>query len=170
MTGISLGGHASFYAFTHEPRLRIAIPIIGCPDFHTLFSRRISKEHPSKSGHTEFDQVFPQSLLQVVKRTDPVQVVTRIAQNGGAGPVGTRINPFWGKKILIMNGEDDQLVPGEYAKPFYQQLELGPQGVKEMWVQPQMGHRCSPEMTDRAAAFLWTHGLSEAPAVAKAAL
>jgi len=38
-------------------------------------------------------------------------------------------------------------------------LEVGPFGVKKVFVQPATGHQCTPEMRDIAAEFLWKYAL-----------
>ena len=68
-------------------------------------------------------------------------------------------NPFLRKKVLVLSGGDDPLVPFSYAEEFVTNLNVGPKGVKEVVVAPGVGHECTPEMVKQMAAFVWKHAL-----------
>ena len=87
-----------------------------------------------------------------MKRTDPI--------NSPFDSSDPQVNPFWNKKILVLTGQADDVVPANLGVPFYERLQVGPKGIKERWSQEDCGHRCSPEMIERAAEFLWKYGLS----------
>lgn len=77
--GISLGGHATWSCALHEPRIRSAIIVIGCPDYVNLMAdrARLSK-HPSWTS-TEGSQflgseAFPKSLVETVHKYDPTSL------------------------------------------------------------------------------------------------
>jgi fermentation-respiration switch protein FrsA (DUF1100 family) len=97
--------------------------------------------------------IFPQSLQALLKRTDPI--------NSPFDTSDPKLNPFWNKKLLVLTGQADDVVPAALGESFYDRLQVGPEGVKERWSQEGCGHRCSREMIERAAEFLWKHGLSE---------
>lgn len=97
--------------------------------------------------------IFPQTLQALLKRTDPI--------NSPFDTSDPKLNPFWNKKLLVLTGQADDVVPAALGEPFYDRLQVGPEGVKERWSQEGCGHRCSKEMIERAAEFLWKHGLSE---------
>jgi hypothetical protein len=40
------------------------------------------------------------------------------------------------------------------SEPFVDALEVGPEGVKKIFVQEGVGHACTNEMVDEAAAFV----------------
>ncbi|KAH9997880.1 hypothetical protein BJV77DRAFT_982043, partial [Russula vinacea] len=40
LAGFSLGGHAAWLGLRHDPRIRISIPICGCPDYLALMEQR----------------------------------------------------------------------------------------------------------------------------------
>jgi len=63
-------------------------------------------------------------------------------------------NPFLGKKILVLSGEDDKLVPWVASKKFVETLEVGREGVKEVFVQKGAGHECTEEMIRKTARFI----------------
>lgn len=92
---------------------------------------------------------FPASLLAYIRAHDPA------AAPHTAGAAG---NPFVGKKVLVLCGGADTLVPWAAAEKFVGELDVGA-GVKEVWVEEGTGHRCSPGMVSRAAEFLWREAL-----------
>lgn len=93
---------------------------------------------------------FPDSLRQYIKQNDPAQAPYTAADES---------NPFLGKKVLVLSGGDDPLVPFSYAEEFVTNLNVGPKGVKEVMVAPGVGHECTPEMVKQMATFVWKHAL-----------
>jgi len=141
--GVSLGGHATWVALANEPRITIGIPIIGSPNYIKLFQQR------SVDRNTPFAPPFvPKSLLALMERLDPAQQPNTL---------DAPANPYIGKKILILSGADDTSVPHSAGAAYIDQLEVGPFGVKKVFVQPATGHTCTPEMRDMAAEFLWKY-------------
>nr|VWO99637.1 Phosphate import ATP-binding protein PstB (EC (ABC phosphate transporter) (Phosphate-transporting ATPase) [Ganoderma boninense] len=149
--GKSLGGHSTWIVLRNglmdetDPRVNIGIPIIGCPDYLTLISKR-AKAHKLPFGPPH----IPDTLVQVVKRADPVTAPYTAADES---------NPFLGKKILVLSGREDKTVPWSAAKDFVEGLNVGEQGVKEVMVEPGTGHDFSPAMVKEAARFVWEHAL-----------
>ena len=128
-----------------EPRLSVGIPIIGCPDYLALMDDRAKA-----SGLRFGPPVLPDSLLEVIKRESPV-----------CAPVAGR-NPFFGKKILVLAGGKDKLVPWEFSESFVERIEVGEEGVKRVLVYPDVGHAFTPSMEEDVANFVWEEGcLSE---------
>ncbi|KAI0646049.1 Alpha/Beta hydrolase protein [Trametes meyenii] len=144
--GKSLGGHATWIVLRNEPRIKIAVPIIACPDYLALMSRR-AKNHKLPVG----PPCFPKSLLDLIQRADP-SVAPYTADDAS--------NPFLGKKILVLSGQEDKKVPWTSAKEFVEGLNVGPGGVKEVIVEPGVGHEFSPAMVKEAARFVWQHALA----------
>ncbi|KAJ8488091.1 hypothetical protein ONZ51_g3788 [Trametes cubensis] len=145
--GKSLGGHATWIVLRNEPRIKIAVPIIACPDYLALMSRR-AKWHKLPVG----PPYFPKALLDLIHRADPA-----------AAPYTTpdASNPFLGKKILVLSGQDDKKVPwATAAKDFVENLNVGKHGVKEVIVEPGVGHEFSPAMVKECARFVWQHALA----------
>lgn len=136
----------TYQLLTHDPRVTLGIPIIGCPDYTTLTTQRI-KSHGGPA-------IFPRSLQDLLKRTDPI--------NSAFDSPDPEKNPLWNKKLLVLTGVADDVVPANLGEPFFERLQVGPHGVKERWSQEGCGHRCSSEMIERAADFLWREGLSSA--------
>ena len=63
-------------------------------------------------------------------------------------------NPFLGKKILILSGEKDRLVPWAASEKFVEGLEVGLGGEKKVILQKGVGHKCTDEMVEEAARFI----------------
>jgi len=68
-------------------------------------------------------------------------------------------NPFFGKKILVLSGGADPLVPWTASQTFVERLVVGPKGVKKVVVQPDTGHTCTLEMVREMVEFLQMHVL-----------
>ncbi|KZT59542.1 hypothetical protein CALCODRAFT_507427 [Calocera cornea HHB12733] len=143
--GVSLGGHATWVALANEPRITIGIPIIGSPNYIKLFQMR------SVDRNTPFAPPYvPKSMLALMERLDPAQLPNTLDAPG---------NPYIGKKILILSGAEDKSVPHSAGAEYIDQLEVGPFGVKEVFVQPATGHTTTPEMREKMAEFLWKYAL-----------
>ncbi|KAI0339582.1 alpha/beta-hydrolase [Trametopsis cervina] len=145
VAGKSLGGHAAWIALTHESRISLAVPIIGCPNYMNLITRRAKY-----SGVELAPPHFPDSLRQYIERNDPSQTPYTTSDPS---------NPFLGKKVLAMYGGEDTLVPFAYSESFVTDLNVGPHGVKEVVVEPGVGHECTKPMVKRMANFIWDHAL-----------
>jgi len=138
LAGISLGGHATWYALLHEPRLSVCIPIVGCPDYLALMHER------AKTSGVQFGPpVLPDSLLEIIERESAV---------------ATDKNPFLGKKILVLAGGKDKLVPWKFSESFVGRIEVGEEGVKKVIVYPDVGHAFTASMEEDVANFVWEEG------------
>lgn len=60
---------------------------------------------------------------------------------------------FLGKKVLILSGADDKLVPWSASQEFVEQMNVG-NGIKEVNLQAGVGHECTNEMVEAASEFL----------------
>ncbi len=89
--------------------------------------------------------LFPDSLKAVVERESP-----------GSVPYNkeTVDNPFIGKKILVLSGKEDTLVPWEASKEIVEHLEVGPEGVIRYIVEAGAAHKVTTRMKDEAAKFI----------------
>ena len=124
-----------------EPRLSVGIPIVGCPDYLALMHDR------AKASDLRFGPpILPDSLLRLIKRESPVST-----------PVAGR-NPFFGKKILVLAGGKDELVPWLFSESFVERIEVGEEGVKKVVVYPDVGHAFTATMEEDVADFVWEEG------------
>ncbi|KAK4048626.1 hypothetical protein OIV83_004596 [Microbotryomycetes sp. JL201] len=151
--GVSLGGHATWIALAHEPRLSLGIPIIGSPDTVALLSNR-ARRLPPPLGPLAFSSPHvPDTFQKFLARNDPINV---------------SLDTWRGRKVCVLSGKDDELVNYDVGgtAAFVERLQqpdvLGRDGVIDVWVQDGVGHAYSAEMAERASDFLWRHGLSSA--------
>lgn len=93
------------------------------------------------------EKYFPSALKQYVAKHDPI--------NSPYDSSSPDTNPFYGKHILVLSGEKDELVPWEFSQPFVDRLVVGPLGLKRVFLQPDVGHTNSPEMQTEASRFIW---------------
>ena len=120
---------------------------VGCPDYIKLITGR------AKDSGVAFEPPhIPASLLAVIERDDPASA-TFTAQ----GPS----NPFIGKKILVLSGGDDPVVPWHCSEDFVHRLYVGDTGAKTFFAYPGVGHACTSEMQDEMATFLWENALKD---------
>jgi predicted esterase len=88
---------------------------------------------------------FPDRLVEMVQRKDPVaQPYDR----------GDPTNPFFGKKIFVMSGAADKIVPWAASQDFVEKLAVGSGGVKRVMVQEGAGHECTREMLEALGSFI----------------
>jgi len=124
-----------------EPRLSIGIPIVGCPDYLALMHDR------AKASGLQFrPPILPDSLLKLIEKESPVSALV------------TGRNPFFGKKILVLAGGKDELVPWVFSESFVEQIEVGEEGVKKVVVYPDVGHAFTATMEEVVADFVWEEG------------
>jgi len=147
VAGISLGGHSTWVSLRTEPRIRLGVPIIGCADYLKLMSARAAS-----AGVSVTAPHFPDSLLDIVKATDPVYTSYKDSS--------ASTNPFFGKKILALAGADDKLVPFSATEKFFNDLNVGAEGKKKLVVAPGVGHECTSDMVKEMADFIWDESLT----------
>lgn len=129
-----------------DPRITVGIPIIGCPDYMELMKYRANK-----SGVSLAAPHMPASLFKLIGSIDPASKEYTSTEAG---------NPFLGKKILVLSGEEDPLVPWVASKKFMDRLEVGAHGSKRVFLQKGVGHVCTEEMVQEASSFIETELLN----------
>lgn len=131
-----------------DPRIRIGIPIIGCPDYATLISTRLDE---FKTSTSSTKPVFPKSLLDLLAIVDPIN-----SQYSSA----SSLNPFLNKNILVLTGAEDPLVPARYTRTFFDGLNVGRHGAKEWVDEAGKGHEVTEQMIEKTGQWIWKYGLS----------
>ena len=121
------------------------MPIIACPDYMKLITKRAKYSHVPLAP-----PAFPDSLRAYIARNDPASAPYTASDAS---------NPFFGKKVLVLSGGDDPLVPFEHSKTFVENLNVGPKGIKKVVIAPGVGHECTPEMVKEMAHFVYEHAL-----------
>ena len=103
-------------------------------------------QYRAQRSDIEFSEPHvPASLLDLISAADPA------FQNYSTCEAS---NPFLGKKILVLSGEKDTLVPWMASEKFVESLEVGPQGKKVVIVEKGVGHKCTDSMQKEAAKFI----------------
>jgi hypothetical protein len=150
-------GHATWIALKEDRRIRVGVPIIGCPDYLSLITSRLdshkSKLEASFNGLPPFKPAFPASLLHLIETQDPAATEFQSKD--------PEHNPFIGKRVLALTGKEDTLVPSKFTRPFFDGLFVGDDGAKEMVEEKGAGHEVTSEMIRRTGEWIWKHGLSE---------
>ena len=69
---------------------------------------------------------------------------------------------FAGKRIRVLSGAVDKLVPWTASREFVEALDVGSHGVKEVTVYEGIGHQVTPDMVRDAAKFIgeWVESVS----------
>ena len=124
-----------------DHRIRFGVPIIGCPDYLSLMEHRADQQ-----GILLDAPHFPEAFRELVKHYDPI--FSRYASRD------PQMNPFIGKRVLVLCGQCDELVPWSASRTFVEDLEVGDDGVKEVKVYAKVGHVRTPEMEDDACLFV----------------
>ena len=109
-----------------DPRITLGVPIIGSPSTFELLSHR-AKNLPAPAGPLPLSApFFPRSLLTAFDKLDP------------ASP-SLSLDRWEGKQILVLSGEEDQLVNFVHGKSgeFVERLKAKVRSCHvEAWVQP----------------------------------
>jgi dipeptidyl aminopeptidase/acylaminoacyl peptidase len=128
-----------------EPRIHIGIPICGCPDYLTLLERRAEY-----LGVPRTPPYFPASLRALVRANDTVPDAAAA---------------FAGKRMLVLAGADDKLVPWEASRTFVEALDVGRGGRKVVMVVPGVKHEFTDGMRGEMFQFFWEEALVRGAAV-----
>lgn len=173
--GISLGGHASWQCFFHDPRVIASVVIIGCPNYmHVMTDRARRSKRPSYIDNKDVSFLgsadFPAALVDACERWDPKGLLF------GTSPIILKPAPaeqsalrrklrdkIKGKKLLVCSGGDDKLVPYKSTEEFAAFLKEATRtggwyqdgGVYvEDVVYPGIGHAMSDGMTKDSVRFI----------------
>jgi hypothetical protein len=114
-----------------DPRITVAIPIVGISDFLTLVeSRLVDCNLPAE---VYLPKPFFDTVARYTKGLD---------------------EKLKDKHILIINGEKDQLVKAKFNEPLIhslRQIHSGKEGYDwDYYLVPGVGHEWCPEMIDRS--------------------
>ena len=69
------------------------------------------------------------------------------------------LNPFIGKKILVLSGEKDKLVPWDASSAFVEGMNVGREGRRKVLLQEGVGHEFTEEMRRALIEFFWEEAL-----------
>lgn len=119
MSGVSLSGHVTWNMLAQEPRIQVAIPIVGTTSLTNLLIDRLAG-YKSVSEIPEGTPEWPKSLEKLYLERD--EMLTHIK----------------GKRILILNGEKDTIVPDKFSKEWIE--KYGPENDLTYYHQEDTGH------------------------------
>ena len=132
--GISLGGHAAWQLLLLEPRISTAVVGIGCPDYTRLMMDRAAKSKlqtwtRSATPGEDFlgSNDFPRGLMGAVEKWDPARRLMGGLDEGDVENPSEKqreqLRPLMrnflqDRRILILSGAADKLVPYRCSAPF----------------------------------------------------
>jgi uncharacterized protein len=131
ITGGSLGAKICYYALTRNRSVKVAVPIIGSPNFVEQIIYSMEKENEQ-----QFETPAELALLETAKRLDPLESL-----------VATENRP-----LLMINASKDDDVPYRYAEGLYERLKERYEQSRtplEFYVAEEF-HFFSDEMIERA--------------------
>lgn len=177
--GISLGGHAAWQVLLRDPRITTGIIGIGCPDYvHLMMDRaRLSKiaDWDSTNPHQFLSsKSFTRTLCSAVEKYDPAGLIMHELdgvtiddhlhepseyEKSKISMVLDRT--LRGKRILLLSGGADKLVPNKCGEPFLIFLKRAINTyykhgsiILEDRVFDDVGHEISPEMVGELIRFV----------------
>lgn len=155
LSGFSLGGHATWIALRQEPRIRIGIPICGCPDPLALIERSAERH-----GVPLAPPYFPSSLRALICANANAAITTTATPGK---PDGTSdhasASVYSGKSVLVLSGADDKIVPWEASRALVEAVDVGRSGRKEVVVVGGAKHELTEEMREEMFRFFWEEAL-----------
>lgn len=111
--------------------------------------------HRAAKSELPFEPPYmPSSLLILLDRLDPDSANYTSTSTSDASS-----NPYLGKKILVLHGEKDELVPWDCCRQFVEGLEVGSEGEKSIFIEEGRGHETSSAMVTELGKWLVKHGL-----------
>ncbi|KAI8055021.1 Alpha/Beta hydrolase protein [Syncephalis plumigaleata] len=123
--GISLGGHITSMALAEDPRIQMGIVAIGCGNLHQRYTDMLKDLHVPEWKMRD--------VLNQMAQYDATYHIDRVihARNDAQGPLSNR----W---IMVLHGEDDDIVSCASNQPFIQALKdrmnISPDEVHETLV------------------------------------
>ncbi|KAA1467395.1 hypothetical protein DENSPDRAFT_926576 [Dentipellis sp. KUC8613] len=134
VAGSSLGAQAVWSVLKEEPRVRTGIAVMGSPDCVAVM-----RAMGAAAGVPIAPPYVPDELLALMRDLNPTSAVD---------------NPFFGKRVLVVNAEQDGYMAWESYAAFVERLEVGPEGRKEVLRLPG-GHCYTDEMMWVVVRFFW---------------
>ena len=125
VSGLSLGGHVAWDVLASERTVNAAIPIVGSPNLTNMLVERLGKSDDANANSTK----WPESVARMYQARD--QNVAQIE----------------GKRVLILNGALDVLVPSKFTLPWVE--KYGDRNDVTLCILENTGHWMSLEMIDR---------------------
>ncbi|KAK6073530.1 alpha/beta-hydrolase [Seiridium cupressi] len=185
--GVSLGGHSVWQALFAEPRISAGVAVIGCPDYVALISDRARKSKlqtfSAADNGASFlgSRDFPVALVRAVEKYDPKgilfgtnEISSTPSQEEQARLRALMDGKIKGKRIQVLSGGQDKLVPYAKSKPFLDFFKSavetwykdGAVSVEDI-VYPEAGHEFNAAMMNDAVRFIVDEVSGRQPASAR---
>lgn len=108
------------------------------------------KQRAEKAGLAFEAPYMPKNLLSLLDRLDP--------DSADYTSTNESSNPYLNKKILVLHGGKDELVPWDCCKTFVDGLQVGPLGDKNVFIEQDRGHETSSLMVSELVKWLVKYG------------
>ena len=136
LVGTSMGGMVlyEYLARSGTDRIKTAVSIISTPDFGSVIDN-------SMENNPEFYNLYSRSKIDEVKASQPLSMVSRLKDF----------------PLLMLNSEDDQLIPFFPARNFYSDLhhQYTDKDLLKMKIFYNTGHQTTNNMMVESA--VWLH-------------
>ncbi len=146
VTGVSMGGYASYSIFANLPQMQAAVPMIGIPTFTRRWLDLIDE---CRFSHSEWAAALDWAAEHTRAQTAWVEAIDPIEKLKTAAP----------RALLIMNNDFDSDQPKHYAIECYRELRAHyaaqPDRLK-LNIYPA-GHTVTPQMERDAAEWFAIH-------------
>jgi pimeloyl-ACP methyl ester carboxylesterase len=133
VTGLSLGGHVAWDSLARIPLIKSAVIIVGCPNLTPMLLERLG-------GYRSADEV-PSGTKEWPKSLEKLYVAR-----------DKSLESISGKRILILNGAIDELVPSKFTVPWVE--KFGANNEVEFLEGANTGHWLSWEMTEKMVEWI----------------
>lgn len=134
--GFSLGGHAVLMAMAHVDEIKIGVSIAGCGDYKKMMLNRASRMNIPVPPCD--DTFISDQLLALIAINDPVNC----------------IDSFKGKKILVIHGTEDRIVPIMDNNEFISNLAEKNDDTVELYKELGGGHVLSDQMKEKSISWI----------------
>ncbi|CAK7216220.1 hypothetical protein SEUCBS140593_002802 [Sporothrix eucalyptigena] len=135
ITGTSLGGHVAWDLLARDPRVDVAVIIVGCPTLTPMLQERVDAFlGESAPAQRTSAKEWPVAIERLYQERD------------------TEVAKVAGKKILILNGAIDPLVPSKFTRAWLE--KYGANNDVTFVEQADTGHALTVAMVERIVAFL----------------
>ncbi len=146
VTGLSMGGYASFLLFADLPQVKAGVPMIGIPSFERRWTDVLDEcafSNPEWAAAIEQTGTQTSELTAFVRQIDPAPRLSSAAP----------------KPLLIMNNDFDSDQPKHYSIELYRDLRRSyrekPENLR-LGIYPA-GHTVTPQMEDDAVEWFSRH-------------
>ena len=139
MTGASMGGFATFYAAAHDPRIQVAVPMIGIPAFVERWKDVVLEA----STYEKWAEAMEAAQDETSRRTAFMAAIDPF----------DRMKTFCPRPLMMINGDQDLDSPKKYSVNLYRMLKplyaAAPERLR-LNIHDDAGHRVTVPMMEEA--------------------